>query len=341
MDEQLLIFDYADGKWQVDAKLQNTEPQCVATDPFRPRRAYCGTSDHGLWLSDDSGKTWRQAGNKVIRSNNITSVAVSPKEQGRGFGVLYVGTEPSMVFRSEDGGETWEDSSTQLLKLPSAKTWSYPPKPYTHHVRYMVTDPTRTGMIYAAIEAGALIRSFDYGKTWKDRVKGGPYDTHTLAANLNAPGRLYSAAGDGYFESHDYGETWQRQEGGLESTYLYGVAVHPDDPDTVLVSASPGPFTAYNPKNAESYIYRKVGGREREWELVSEGLPQSSGTLVSTFTTNPDVKGEFYAANNMGIYRSQDAGLTWSKLNLFWSDSLEKQHTWAMALGHKEAFGRY
>jgi photosystem II stability/assembly factor-like uncharacterized protein len=333
MDEQLLILEHVDDKWRVDAKLQDTEPQCVAIDPFRPRRAYCGTSAQGLWLTDDSGKSWRQADNKIMGSNNITSVAVSPDEHGKGFGALYVGTEPSMLHRSEDGGETWV-ASTQLLQLPSAKTWSFPPKPYTHHVRYVAADPTRSGMIYAAIEAGALIRSLDDGKTWKDRVKGGPYDTHTLAANPNAPGRLYSAAGDGYFESRDYGETWQRHDNGLEYTYLCSVSVHPSDPETVLVSASPGSFAAYNPKNAESYVYRKTGGQGGEWELVSEGLPQPRGTTVSTFTPNPDVKGEFYAANNMGVYRSQDDGRTWDKLDVSWPSSYERQHAWAIALGH-------
>jgi photosystem II stability/assembly factor-like uncharacterized protein len=332
MDEQLLIHDYVEGKWLVDAKLQNTEPQCVAVDPFRPIRAYCGTADQGLWLTDDSGKTWRQAGNKVLGSNNITSVLISPNEQGRGFGVLYVSTEPSMVYRSEDGGETWNTSS-QLLQLPSAKTWSFPPKPNTHHVRYMLADPSRTGTIYVAIEAGALIRSFDAGKTWNDGVRGGPYDTHTLTANHNAPGRLYSAAGDGYFESRDYGETWQEQDEGLEYTYLYSVAVHPSDPNTVLVSASPGPWRAYNPGNAESYIYRKTDGQRGGWELISKGLPQPSGTTVSTLTPNPDVRGEFYAANNIGVYRSQDAGRTWSKLNPSWPESYRRRHAWAIALG--------
>src|SRR5690348_5534981 len=91
MDEQLLVYDCVQGNWHVDAKLQNTEPQCVAIDPFRPSRAYCGTANEGLWLTDDSGKTWSKAGDKVLGSDNITSVVVSPNEQGGEFGVLYVG----------------------------------------------------------------------------------------------------------------------------------------------------------------------------------------------------------------------------------------------------------
>src|SRR5205085_1369558 len=44
--------------------------------------------------------------------------------------------------------------------------------------------------VFVAIEAGALVRTFDGGRTWRDRVRGGPYDTHTavthpLAKNPN------------------------------------------------------------------------------------------------------------------------------------------------------------
>ena len=64
--------------------------------------------------------------------------------------------------------------------------------------------------VFAAIEAGALVKSHDGGRTRIDRVEGGPYDTHTLATHQKAQKRLYSAAGDGYFESFDYGESWKR-----------------------------------------------------------------------------------------------------------------------------------
>ncbi len=43
------------------------------------------------------------------------------------------------------------------------------------------------------------------GKLGKIKLNNGPYDTHTLLSHKMAPKRLYSAAGDGYFESQDYG----------------------------------------------------------------------------------------------------------------------------------------
>jgi hypothetical protein len=60
---------------------------------------------------------------------------------------------------------------------------------------------TMLGYVFDAIEAGALVQSHDGGKTWIDKVDLGPYDTHVLATHQKIPKRLYSSAGDGYFES--------------------------------------------------------------------------------------------------------------------------------------------
>ncbi len=109
--------------------------------------------------------------------------------------------------------------------------------------------------VYAAIEAGALVQSHDGGRTWIDRVQGGPYDTHTLGTHKQMPGRLYSAAGDGYFESYDYGKTWKRSVAGLgDYDYLFSLAVDSGDPKTVIVSASQGPYRAYSLEDAKSIV---------------------------------------------------------------------------------------
>jgi hypothetical protein len=94
-----------------------------------------------------------------------------------------------------------------LHKLPSSVSWSFPPRPWTHHVRWIEPDANNYDYVFVAIEAGALVQSHDGDRTWIDRVEQGPYDTHTLATHPMAPRRLYSSAGDGYFESFDYGET--------------------------------------------------------------------------------------------------------------------------------------
>jgi len=308
-DEALLFVRHA-SPWSVEEHLKGKAPESLAVDSRNPTRVYSGTWGNGLWRSDDTGRTWAGVG-AGITPGQITAVAVSSLEPG----VVYAGTEPSAVFRSDDAGDRWKELPA-LQALPSAQTWSFPPRPETHHVRWIETDPVVPARVFVAIEAGALIRTLDGGRTWLDRMRGGPIDTHTAATHKAAPGRVYSAAGDGYFESDDAGNSWTRYVDGLQHRYLVGVAVDPADPDTVIVSAASGPGVAYSPRNAEAYVYRRMG--RRSFELAMDGLPDPRGTTASRFATNPDEPGVIYAANNHGLFRSADAGRTWKTLEIAW-----------------------
>src|SRR5690606_42031537 len=64
------------------------------------------------------------------------AIAASPAERD----VMWVGTEPSEVWRSANAGMTWEQTS-RLETLPSSSEWSFPPRPDTHHVRWIACHP--------------------------------------------------------------------------------------------------------------------------------------------------------------------------------------------------------
>ncbi len=239
MQNSVLVLESLKTGWKAHENLKGSHPQCIAFDSRNPNRAYCGTYDKGLWKTDDSGQTWDSIGKNEISTSNITSVSVSPLKEGKkdGFSKVYVGTEPSALYVSSNGGESWERMN-DLNKLESSKSWSFPPRPWTHHVRWIEPDVNNLNYVFVAIEAGALVQSRDGGRTWIDRVKQGPYDTHTLATHRKMPKRLYSSAGDGYFESFDYGESWNSQTEGLRHHYLHGLAVDSSDPQNVIVLAS-------------------------------------------------------------------------------------------------------
>jgi len=298
--------------WTVEERLAGLAPACLSADQGDGARVYCGTSGHGVWRSADAGRNWEAV--PGLERADVTAVAVSPTERVDALGVVYVGTEPSALFRSSDGGETWREAAG-LRRLESAPTWSFPPRPETHHVRWIEPDAAVPGRVFVAIEAGALVRTDDAGRTWRDRVAGGPYDTHTAATQPRAPGRVYSAAGDGYFESRDAGETWQRRVDGLRHHYLIGIAVDPEDPETVVASAAAGPRTAYRPAHADAFVYRRARGAT--WTLSMAGLPEPRGTTASRFAVDPDSR-TMYAANNRGVFRSLDAGRTWTALDVPW-----------------------
>ncbi|HWC75530.1 MAG TPA: hypothetical protein VG454_16505 [Gemmatimonadales bacterium] len=300
--------------WVIEEHLRGRSPQCAAVDPHRPTQVYCGTASAGLFRSRDGGRNWEPVG-PGIDHPTVTAVAVGQAERAGEFGILYAGTEPSAVFRSDTGGDNWVDLAG-LRALPSADTWSFPPRPDTHHVRWIEADASTADRVFVAIEAGALVRTFNGGRTWRDRVRGGPYDTHTAATHALAPGRIYSAAGDGYFESTDAGESWRSPDDGLEHRYLVGIAVDPADPDSVIVSATSGPGRAYASRQAEAYVYRKTG--LQRWKRAMSGFPEAKGTTASRFATHSGEPGVIYGANNHGVFRSDDAGRSWKALDISW-----------------------
>jgi len=309
-----LLIARRGSSWTVEEHLRGLSPDCIAVDLHDPTRAYCGTAHGGLFRSRDRARSWEPVGAGITHSA-ITAVAVGQAQRPDGFGVVYAGTEPSAVFRSANGGDDWVDLAG-LRQLPSSSSWSFPPRPETHHVRWIEADVSAGGRLFVAIEAGALVRTFDDGRTWHDRVSGGPYDTHTAATHPLAPGRIWSAAGDGYFESADAGDSWTSPDEGLQHGYLVDIAIDPADPETVIVSAARGPFVAYRPSSAESYVYRRSGGSE--WELTMSGLPQAGGTTASRFAVHPAEPGIIYAANNRGVFRSDDAGRSWRAIDVPW-----------------------
>jgi photosystem II stability/assembly factor-like uncharacterized protein len=275
-------------------------PTCLAADPRPLGRSWCGTQRGGVFRSDDAGISWRACG---LEGQRIMSITASPAEAD----VVWIGTEPSAVWRSADGGETWEETS-RLDVLPSSSTWSFPPKPETHHVRWMACHPQEAGRLWVAIEAGALVSTTDGGRTWRDRVASGPYDTHELAIHPDLPDSLRVAAGDGYFESDDGGATWRSPRLGLDVGYLRSVAIDPGQPDVVIVSASSGPYRAYAAGASDGRLYRRADrGR---WERVREGWPEPPSTIAPLLIPGAQ-SGELWAADERGVHHSDDGGVAW------------------------------
>jgi hypothetical protein len=326
MNDDLLVAASGPGGWATDVRLGDAAPLCLAADPERPGVVYCGTARRGVWRSDDAGATWRPCAEGAV-SGMVTAIAMGPD------GVVYAGTEPSALYRSDDGGGRWRELAG-LRALPSAPTWSFPPRPHTSHVRQVLPRQER---LTVCIEAGALVRSPDGGETWIDRTDDGPRDTHTLRVHPQAPDRLCSAAGDGYGRRHGYamsasgynesadgGLTWGRPDSGLGDLYLWGLAIDPGDPEVLVVSAAESPQHAHDPLAASSTVYRRARGGD--WTEARDGLPGPAGCVAAVLAANPAEPGVFYAASNRdGVHRSPDAGLSWSRLGLAWPDAYERE----------------
>ena len=87
---------------RVETALIGRGARCVAVDPEDQDTLYVGTSDEGLFKSEDGGVSWDKLSG--IEHPRITAVAVSPAD-----GAVYAGTEPSALFVSRDRGGSWRE----------------------------------------------------------------------------------------------------------------------------------------------------------------------------------------------------------------------------------------
>lgn len=310
----ILVAEGDDGAWSATVTDADASPECVLADGRRPDRLWVGTADDGLWRSSDGGGRFARVGAGAIEPEAVTALAVDPADPDH----LWVGTEPSRLYRSPDAGASWE-RVRGLAALPSAGEWSFPPRPHTHHVRWIEIDPVDPERIYVGIEAGALVRTTDGGDTWHDRPPGSLRDNHTLATHPDAPGRVYAAAGDGYAESTDGGETWARRHDGLAHPYVWGLAVDRGDPETVVASAAASASSAHRAPG-EAYLYRRSAGAG--WTRLDDGgVPTGPGTRRAVLAAGP-AAGELVAGTTDGLFRSTDGGAAWSRLPVDQTGSL-------------------
>jgi photosystem II stability/assembly factor-like uncharacterized protein len=300
--------------------LEGSSARCIAIDPRDPQRVYVGTMDNGLWFSTDGGASWREAGLSLYEPR-VLSVAVSRSHQRSGVSVVYAGTEPSNLYRTEDGGSTWQ-LLPALRKLPSASSWSFPPRPSTHHVRTIALHPTDPDSLAVGIELGGVMCSRDGGKTWIDHNPQAYSDAHQLLTHPLAPERLYEAAGQGIARSGDRGDTWERLDAGLDRHYAWVQAIDPADPDLWYIAVSRGPYAAHGGGDGQAHLLRSRGNG---WEAVDGwGDTAELRRMPYALVTLPDQPGRLLAGLRGGtLLITDDAGETWSRLAVRLPDVIE------------------
>jgi photosystem II stability/assembly factor-like uncharacterized protein len=289
--------------WRVELFLSGSGAQCLAVDPADQDTVYAGLREGGVRRSVDAGRSWEDC---RLPEPAVFSLAVSAAD-----GVVYAGSEPSRLFRSDDRGENWRELEA-LLELPSRPNWSFPPRPWTSHVRWIAPSPHRADLLLVGIELGGLMRSGDGGRSWQDHRPGAQPDVHSLAWHPRTEGRAYEAGGGGAAFSNDAGETWHPADKGRDRHYTWSVTVDPDDPDCWYVSASTGPFAAHGGSDPQACIYRRRDGES--WQLLTGGLPEPLPAMPYALLASD---GRLFAGLADGqIWESRDRGDSWAPLRL-------------------------
>ena len=304
-----------DGATVVDAESPLTAigAHCVAVDPADPDRVYVGTLDNGLYASADGGRSWDNDG-RGLDDSRVMSVAVSGSDRVGGVSVVYAGTEPSNVYRSADDGRRWE-LLPALRELPSEPRWSFPPRPWTHHVSTIALHPTDPGWLTVGIELGGVMRSRDGGATWIDHNPQAHSDAHQLLTHPLAPDRVYEAGGQGIARSEDGGDSWVRFEQRLDRRYAWTQAIDLADPDLWYVAVSRGPSAAHGHGDGQSHLWRSRGDG---WVAVDDcGDSPELRRMPYALTTLPEQPNRLLAGLRGGtLLLTDDAGDSWSRLGL-------------------------
>ena len=318
----------------------------IEADPSDPATFYIAYGTGGLWKTVNAGTTFQPVfDDQPVFS--IGDVALAPSDPS----VLYVGTGEANnqrssywgngVYKTTDGGKKWQhiglDGTDHIGRIVI-----HPTDPNTAWVAAL-------GALYSPNEERGIYKTTDGGKSWdKTGYVNEDVGFVDIALHPSDPQTLYAASyerrrrawdfdeagpGSGIYKSLDGGDTWARIEQDLPRGEIgrIGLAVSPQNPKTVFAIVE-----NRNPAPRE----RKRRNQLQENTDGNAGKPLAPEGRASSETKDPDIakrpddpEGLYpFAYNKSGarpavddeprrrriggeVYRSDDAGATWAKLN--------------------------
>lgn len=294
---------------------------------------YAATA-HKIWgahiyVSTDQGASW----------TSLEAVPQHPAASGRGVtkaiwylaathGVLFAGIDPAGLFRSDDQGKSWHEV-VGLNDHPTRSTWE--PSRGCFAVHSICVDAAQPDNIVAAVSAGGVYRSEDGGETWQPGNAGvraenlpEPYpetghNVHRVVMHPRVPARLYRQCYNGTYRSDDGARSWVEITAGLPSDFGYGIAVDPNNADTVFqVPESSAHLRAPVDGKLQVYCSRDGGG---VWESVSKGLPAEHVYVTvlreAMDTDSREPCGVYFGTSSGHLFASADAGGEWREIVSF------------------------
>lgn len=208
---------------------------------------------------------------------------------------ILVGTSGAHLYVFQEGKFA---ALSSFDTAPGREGWYNPAAPHPD-VRSLSQAPS--GALFVNVHVGGILRSEDEGRTWAPTLDVDA-DVHQVLFDAGSK-RLLAAAARGFGVSDDQGQHWEFETRGLHASYLRAVAVAGD---TVLVTASTGPFT----RNAA--VYRKPVRGSAPFERCEQGLPHSFPENIDTFCMGASGPAVAFGTSSGHLYLSLDEGVHWS-----------------------------
>jgi len=229
-------------------------------------------------------------------------------------------------------GQTPGNDRLNAATFEGLELRSIGPALVTGRIADFEVDPKNSSVYYIATAAGGVWKSTNRGITWTstfDRggsfnmccIKVDPKDSNIvwLGTGENSNPRS-SMIGDGLYKSTDAGMTWNRVA--LEkSEHIGNIQIDPRDSNVVYVSAQ-GPLWS---AGGDRGVYKTTDGG-KTWKAVLTASPDTGANEVVIDPANPNTVyaslwqrrrgvGQFVGGGpESGIYKSTNAGTTWTKL---------------------------
>jgi len=253
---------------------------------------------------------------------NWTTQMIWALEPG-GAGELWCGTMPGGLFRSSDRGTSWE-MIRSLWEMPDRNKWlgGGADIPGIHSI---CVDPRSPKTVRVGVSCGGVWTTHDAGLTWAQSAHGmkfdhGPpehalnpdtQDPHMMVQCPAAPDRLWVQHHCGIFISSDASKSWQEVKA-EPSSFGFGVAVHPRDPDTAWFV--PGIKDEKRiPVDAKLVVTRTRDGG-KSFDVLRKGLPQEHAyDLVFRHALAIDETGDrlAFGSTTGGVWVTEDQGDSW------------------------------
>src|SRR5947209_6460765 len=247
--------------------------------PQQPNVFYIGVNNGGVWKTNDYGRIWRPIFDDEP-TQSIGAIAVAPSDPN----VIYVGSGEGLQRPDLSVGNGVYKSTD------GGKTWKHMGLADGQQIPILLVDPRDSNRVFAA-------------------VLGNPYGPN--------PER-------GVFRSTDGGATWEKVLYKDENTGAMDLAFDPADPQILyadLWAARQAPWEIGNSFNGPgSGLYKSTDGGNT-WHQLTRGVPTiAQGLGRIGFTIAPSNRNRMYALMDAspaygGLYRSDDAGESWQKIN--------------------------
>ena len=295
----------------------------IAIDPLDPDNTlYAGTAQGGVWKSTDGGATWAPKSDFEASLAIGALAAVKMTANGKTVTRLYAGTGEANwtfnsyygagVLRSDDAGETWTLCGQNLLQ--------------GDHVAAIAVDPKNVDTVFVATRL-ALYGSIDAGANWTAGFVVQPQPkqflpiTDVLAERdgTNKLRLLVAVAGGAIAIgiAGNEGFTWSyatvpSMTGGFR--VAFGRA--PSQPATIYAAVGMPP-----PGPAPLVAFLKSTDNGVNWTQVTAPVGVPPDNLVDATYYNLAVAVDPNKPNtvlfaNIRLWRSEDAGQTWSDVSL-------------------------